>query len=320
MPAPLLPPIFDRLDRAQNVLIVGAGGGFDVFCGLPLYVSLRAQGKRVWLANLSFSSLERSTARWLGGALYEVRATTQADLRYFPELHLARWLAREELDAPPVYCFLRTGVQPLLAAYQHLTQLLELDTILLVDGGTDSLMRGDESGLGTPDEDAVSLAAVQQLTDVSQRLLVCLGFGVNTFHGVAHTQYLEAVAALARDGAYLGAWSLTPNMPEVVRYQSALDFVRQRMPDFPSIVSSSVLGAIAGQFGDHHATSSTQGSTLFINPLMGLYWAFEAAAVANRNLYLESLRTTQTFEEVASIIRAFRSALPGVKPWEPIPL
>jgi hypothetical protein len=34
----------------------GAGGGFDVFCGLPLYFTLRAAGHPVWLANLTFSS------------------------------------------------------------------------------------------------------------------------------------------------------------------------------------------------------------------------------------------------------------------------
>ena len=30
-------PFFNELDEAQNILIAGAGGGFDVFCGLPLF-------------------------------------------------------------------------------------------------------------------------------------------------------------------------------------------------------------------------------------------------------------------------------------------
>jgi hypothetical protein len=29
-------PFFHELEKAQNILIAGAGGGFDVFCGLPL--------------------------------------------------------------------------------------------------------------------------------------------------------------------------------------------------------------------------------------------------------------------------------------------
>ncbi|GGO30481.1 DUF1152 domain-containing protein [Deinococcus humi] len=314
----LLPPIFHKLEQAQTILLVGAGGGFDLFCGLPLYFALRAQGKHVVLANLSFSSLDLSNARLLGEALYEVRAQTQADLRYFPELHLARWLA--QTDAVPVYAFARTGVQPLLRAYQQLTELYGVDTVILIDGGTDSLMRGDEAGLGTPEEDAVSLAAVQMLTGVSQKLLVCLGFGVDTFHGVAHAQYLEAVAALTRMGAYLGTWSLTPDMPEVQQYRQALSFVHDRMPDCPSIVSSSILDAVEGQFGNHHSTLSTGDSELFINPLMGLYWAFDAMSVAERNLYLERLRGTTSLGEVTHLIAAFREEWPDIKSWESIPL
>lgn len=318
-PSVLLPPVFQRLDRARTVLLAGAGGGFDLFCGLPLSFALTALGKRVVLANLSFTSLDRTTAPPLGEALYEVNARTRAELRYFPEVHLARWLA-EQGEPQPIYAFPRTGVRLLLAAYQHLVDTYQVDTVLLVDGGTDSLMRGDEAGLGTPEEDAVSLAAVQALAGVEQKLLVCLGFGVDTFHGVAHAQYLEAVADLTRQGAYLGAWSLTPEMPEVRRYREALAYVHEQMPDFPSIVSSSVLDAIEGYFGDHHSTLGTRDSTLFINPLMGLYWAFEVEGVVRRNLYLDRLMDTTTVGEVSRAIEAFRLEWPSIKPWASIPL
>ena len=50
-------PFFEELAPAKNVLIAGMGGGFDVFAGLPLYVSLKAMGKTVHLANLSFTEL-----------------------------------------------------------------------------------------------------------------------------------------------------------------------------------------------------------------------------------------------------------------------
>jgi len=48
---------FDELNAAQNILIAGAGGGFDVFCGLPLYFWLKKLGKTVHLPNLSFTEL-----------------------------------------------------------------------------------------------------------------------------------------------------------------------------------------------------------------------------------------------------------------------
>ena len=46
-------PFFSELEPAKRVLVAGAGGGFDVLCGLPLYFALRAAGKTVHLANLS---------------------------------------------------------------------------------------------------------------------------------------------------------------------------------------------------------------------------------------------------------------------------
>ncbi len=43
---------------------------------------------------------------------------------------------------------------------------MHIDCVILVDGGTDSLMRGDEKQLGTPTEDMTSIAAVSMLDSV----------------------------------------------------------------------------------------------------------------------------------------------------------
>ncbi|MFI5912613.1 hypothetical protein [Dactylosporangium sp. NPDC051541] len=44
------PPLFTALAPARNVLIAGAGGGFDVYAGLPLAFALQSGGTRVHLA------------------------------------------------------------------------------------------------------------------------------------------------------------------------------------------------------------------------------------------------------------------------------
>ena len=59
--------------------------------------------------------------------------------------------------------FEKVGVRPMRAAYRALVAATDSDAIVLVDGGTDILMRGDEAGLGTPAEDMTSLAAVARL-------------------------------------------------------------------------------------------------------------------------------------------------------------
>lgn len=40
------------LEASNNILIAGAGGGFDLYTGLPMYERLRSLGKRVSLAAL----------------------------------------------------------------------------------------------------------------------------------------------------------------------------------------------------------------------------------------------------------------------------
>src|SRR5205085_2160980 len=130
------------------------------------------------------------------------------------------------------YCFDRTGFQPLREGYRAVVGHLQADTVVLVDGGTDSLVRGDEAGLGTPEEDIASIAAVDEL-EVARKYLICLGFGVDAFHGVCHSHALEAVAELTRQGAFLGALSLTEEMPEVRQYMEAAQAVCEAMPDFP---------------------------------------------------------------------------------------
>jgi hypothetical protein len=162
---------------------------------------------------------------------------------------------------------------------------------------------------------------VDALEDVATKLLVCIGFGVDTFHGVCHAYFLEAVAELAREGGYLGAWSLLQEMPEAALYRSAIEYVHQQMFNNPSIVSSSILSAVEGRFGDYHATYRTEGSPLFINPLMSLYWAFRLEPVARRNLYLEYIRDTESYMDLRLRIEGFRlGVLERQREWMHLPM
>ena len=154
----LTPPFFTALRDSRRILIAGMGGGFDVFCGLPLYFALRAEGREVTLANLSFTAFSPLAHRpEIAPTLIEVTPDVLVQPgEYFPEYYLSRWLATQK-EPSSVYAFQKVGVQPLLHAYRALVKHLKIDTIILIDGGTDALMRGDEIDLGTPHEDAVSL-------------------------------------------------------------------------------------------------------------------------------------------------------------------
>src|SRR3954452_2099512 len=109
-------PFFNELSDAQNILIAGAGGGFDIFCGLPLYFWLKKAGKTVHLANLSFTDFGFCDGERPAPSLVRVRPDTSGSQNYFPEVHLSTWLSTRFGDTP-VYAIEHTGVRKVVAAY-----------------------------------------------------------------------------------------------------------------------------------------------------------------------------------------------------------
>lgn len=299
------PPLFARLRSASRVLVAGAGGGFEVYAGLPLALALREQGKQVHLANLSFSELGLlDLDDWLAPDVAAVGPDSAGSDDYFPERTLARWLDGQGLPST-VFAFPRTGVRPLAAAYRVLVERLGVDAVVLVDGGTDILMRGDEAGLGTPEEDMASLAAVAALDDVT-RVVVCLGFGIDAYHGVCHAHVLENLAALDRAGGYLGALSIPSGSPEARAYLAAVAHAQAATPLRPSIVNGQIAAALRGEFGNVAFTVRTGTSELFVNPLMAVYFSVDLPALANSVGYLDQLQDTRTMIDVALQIEAHR--------------
>nr|WP_041293946.1 DUF1152 domain-containing protein [Kitasatospora sp. SID7827] len=308
-----------RLLAAERILVAGAGGGHDVYAGLPLALALRAAGREVHLANLSFTHhYGLDGTAWEAPHLARITPDTRSAETGFPERSLARWLRARQLP-DTVWAFASVGVKPLRAAYRTLVRRLGVDAILLVDGGTDILLRGDEAGLGTPEEDMASLAAVAGLRNVPTRLVACLGFGIDAHHGVSHSLVLENLAALQRDGGYLGAFSIPPDSPEAAHYLDAVTHARTECPEHPSIVHGSVAAALRGEFGDARFTERTGDSALFINPLMTLYFGTTVEALAAHHLYLDRLEGTTTTREIASAIADFREELPRLRPARAFP-
>ena len=309
-------PFLEQLEPCRRILLVGAGGGYDVYCGLPLYRYLEDRGKQVFLASLAFNPPDPSWGRALAQGLVELRAPDQRPPKIGCETCLALWFSTLGLDVP-IYCFAAGGSLEILAHYQFLKEHLGLDALVLIDGGTDSLMRGDEPGLGSPGEDVASLAAAHQL-DLPVRLLACLGFGLDAHHHVCHAYALEAAAQLTPSGDYLGAFSLLPHMAEFQFLAQAVEYTAGQKEARLSIIASSVVAAGQGRFGDVHTTSRTQGSSLMINPLMSMYWCFQVDGLARRCLYLDQIKNTRSRGEITRAIQQFRANLTP-RPWLKLP-
>lgn len=310
-------PNLEELSRCRNLLLVGIGSGFDLFCALPLYFELTARGQRVHLANVSYQQnlagapgTQRLTPRLVG-----LTAACKGPAACFPEVYLSQWFREKQRQDVPVWYFEMTGVRPLLEDYRALVKHLGVDGILLIDGGIDSLVRGDETSMATVLEDALSLAAVSCLGNVRLRQLVCLGFGAE--QEVDHAQAFESIAALAREGAFLGSCSLTRQMASYQKYEEAVAWTHRQPGQSPSVINASVVSAVNGRFGDFHLTEKTRGSRLWISPLMPMYWFFDVQAVANRNLFLSTLLGTNTYDEA---VRVFTTWVQSRKQRPEIPI
>src|SRR3954447_18665434 len=125
-------PFFNELGETRSILIAGAGGGFDVFCGLPLYFWLKKAGKTVHLANLSSGALGFCDAENPAPALWRITPATAAP-KYFPEMYLAAWLTEREGESP-IFAIEPKGARPVAAAYEWLAATLKPDAIILMDG------------------------------------------------------------------------------------------------------------------------------------------------------------------------------------------
>ncbi len=302
-------PILEQVSNCKSLLIAGMGGGYDVFCGLPIYFELKNRGMNVHLGNFSFSDIARAqNGIRLSPTLVGVTADHDDIYPYFPEFYLSHWFREKLNESVPIWSFHKTGAEPLSKNYQILANHLNLDGVLLIDGGVDSLMRGDEEEKGTVIEDATSLYAVNQLQGVPMRMLACIGLGAE--RDISYAQVFENIAALTKAGGFLGSCSLTSHMQSCVLYAEAVEYAQGQYYHDPSVINSSIVSAQYGQFGNYHLTKKTKDSHLWISPLMPLFWFFDFNLVTQNNYFLPELGGTQTFRDALFKVMAFTEILP----------
>lgn len=168
----LLPSFIQKLvnPAVKNILMCGCGGGFDFVHSMNLYPMLKALGKTIYIHSYSFGDVQwidpRAKNAWNKPSVKIIHSSLRSHngQNYDPELNMCAFLDEQYPESAPheIYAsYARDWTVPALARfYTHLVQKHSIDAIVVFDGGSDSLMRGDESGLGDPIEDAVSVMAV----------------------------------------------------------------------------------------------------------------------------------------------------------------
>lgn len=101
--------MFDTLEHLapmSKILLLGCGGGYDIFCGIPLYLRLKELYKDVYLGNLSFTKNGYLSLfqEFSPGSRIVNHTTTIPEYDYFPEYDLSRQLKT------PIYTFTDNGL------------------------------------------------------------------------------------------------------------------------------------------------------------------------------------------------------------------
>ena len=286
----------DVFQNSKNILFAGIGGGFDIFGAIPLWVSLRNSEKKFAFSNYNPSY---------------VKFTEAPDI--YPESQLNEFFKNNKFIIP-FYVLPKIGVKPYVEMYNKIIKDNNIDTVVAIDGGVDSLMHGDEDGAGTILEDFANLIALDKV-NCSTKLLVCSGFGTELEEDVCHHHVLENMATLVKNEGFLGSCSLIGSTEEFNLYKQACEWVWTQ--GRKSHIQTKVISSVLGLWGDTNAYSDIEANVVgvkgvknYLSPLMAIYWFFKLDKVAEENVLYNQLVNTVTKTD---LLMAFRQTIDNKK-------
>lgn len=290
------------LDNANTIAIVGLGGGFDAFTGLPFV--FHWTNKKFIFVNTGQPSTDNS------------KSYTKSNPSNYPEGLMPHI---ENIDS--VYSVFRLGVKPVKFALNEIFEKHSVDCVLAVDGGVDSLATGDEEDYGTILEDFITLAALDDDIQIP-KVLCCAGFGCETEENMNHYRILENMSQLSN--SFLGSFSLTSRMPEFIQYKKICEEVWNN--NRKSHIHTKIISAVLGSFDkdniycdvDPKILSST--NHVFISILSSIFWMFNLQDVLDRNKIIDFIKPGNTFVDCKLLLKQFMINQVKLRSHENIPL
>jgi hypothetical protein len=202
--------------------VLGIGGGGDVAGALAAARLCQSFGAEFRLGGVAWERFPidpypgpRSLDQIIGGkplgpaAVLADEATTTPEGVPFAESQMAGFIC-----SPTLLIDVSAGSAAVADGIAVAAEQLGCDLCLMVDVGGDVLAHGDEPGLASPLCDAVMLAAGARLAPRLPTVAAVYGPGCDG--ELTPQEVLERIAELARAGALLGAWGLTPAVTEQI--------------------------------------------------------------------------------------------------------
>ena len=280
---------------------MGVGDGFDVYSGLPIYYTLLKLGKKVHLASYSSTNFETikqfAEPKELNPQIFGANAKIKASCSHYPEGYLSKWLKKNMGVDKTVWMFKKTGPKTLKPAVEKLIENLEIDAVILVDTGVDSIMAGDEEGSGTMLEDTITLSAFKDIPNTIPKILMCSGMGTEVEENVCNLNALLNISILTKLNGFYGSCSLVNYMKSFQFYKSACDYVFSQNGHSVSNNCTRIISATEGEFGNIHTYNTENQPQIMVSPIMSICWFFNADAVIYRNKIIPHIQEIEDFDD-----------------------
>ena len=211
----------DLLRASTHGLIVGVGGGGDVVGALATARFLEFVGPRFTLGGVSW---ERIVHDPVPGP------RKLSEVRNVAVLHPFAWMANRDSQTDTGVFFAESlmaaaigqdvllidingGVNGVVDGLETAIEKLDIDLLVGIDVGGDSLAQGTEPGLRSPLADSIMLAAFTELEKRGRRTLWGV-FGYGSDGELTVDEIETALSKIAASGGLLGAWGLTPKIAD----------------------------------------------------------------------------------------------------------
>lgn len=225
-------PQMDTIDKYSRILLVGCGGGYDIFAGYFLYKELLRRKKTVILANHSFTDDLHVYSDATVVPITSETKRTKKNKNYFPEHTLASHL---NITVYGIRLHSPIEIQYGLA---RLIDEKKIDLIVAVDAGHDAVLTGEEKQWGSPTEDATMILALRGLTTPS--LVVCVSAPTENMD---FPLFLQQFARISKHPIW------EPPSDDTESFKELLDSTD---PVTRSIPNESLLAAMEGRYGQPH--------------------------------------------------------------------
>lgn len=290
-------------------ILSGCGGGYDVFCTLPLYFKLKKQNKKVILLSFSFTPLEflesifkNNKINKINDFCYLIDANKIKDNikdSYFPEYFLSK-----ELNDQVYIIHSDATINQVKDSYYKIIKNKKVENLYLIDGGCDVLLSGQESDLATPVEDMIHLRALADLS-IKNKYVCAIGMSCDC-NSVPKKELIDRLCNLDDILIEKYLWSL-----DDINVQQYYDIFHKCNP-VNSIVNTLICSRLKnkeGFFTPSILKKRIAKNLVYLDDYMVTFVKYNLMDIIKRNLYIMNLDLNSKNDEIDKSIKNFHSTL-----------